>query len=143
MLSAYSSEHSKERKLFFETHFILNNTNSAKVSLQKIFDRITIKSCMPYIGNKEQKWLFLVFPLSDMYIDFDFAPPGAQIKLCIRKIWRVEVYLSSPVTHQRSVLFAVEQIFIIDFIASLKRTSTSARWTCIDAVLPVCFLANP
>ena len=30
------------------------------------------KSYKPYLGNKEQKWLFLVVSLSDVHIDFDF-----------------------------------------------------------------------
>ena len=31
------------------------------------------ESCKPYLGNREQKWLFLVVSLSDVHTDFDFA----------------------------------------------------------------------
>ena len=58
---------------------------------------------MPYLGNKEQKCLFLVFSLSGMHIDFDFVCPffcrarsGAQIKLHGRNIGHVQANLSSP-----------------------------------------------
>ena len=48
------------------------------------------ESSMPYISNKREKWLFLVFPLSDMHIHWLWfcgpfllhAQPGAKMKSC-------------------------------------------------------------
>ena len=80
MLSAYSSEDaSEERKLFFETHLILDiqTTLTLQRSHCKDFwwNYNKNESCMLYVGKKEQQWLFLVSSLSEMHIDFDFARP--------------------------------------------------------------------
>ena len=79
-----------------------NNISTEKASFPHWFQQ-KWKPYKPYLGNKEQRWLFLVVFLSDVLTDFESASrflharSGKQIKLCTQKIGRVEVNLSSPV----------------------------------------------
>ena len=88
---------SKVWELFFETHFIL--AIQATFTLQKRYCKTfwwnnnKNESWKPYLGNREQKLLFLVVSQSDVYSKFDFA---RQIELA-NKIGRGEVNLSSLV----------------------------------------------
>ena len=72
MVTAYSSEYlqthaSEVRKLFFEAHLIFNI--KTKLSLQK--RHIKNESCKSYLGNREQKAIFLVVPQSDVHFSFE------------------------------------------------------------------------
>ena len=93
MLSAYSSEYlqtdaSDVWELFFETHLIWDISNNVHTLQNPHCKNIwwnynKNESFKSYLGNKEQKLLFLVVSQSDMHIDFHFlrsffcAPDGA------------------------------------------------------------------
>ena len=47
-----------------------------KVTARPSFTRLRVK---PYLGNEEQKLLFLVTSQSDVHIDFDFARPFFRV----------------------------------------------------------------
>ena len=106
MLSKYSSEYLKTDasevwKLFFETHLILNIQTT--FTLQKAhwknfwWNYNKNESCKPYLGNKEQKLLFLVVSQLDLHIEFDFARPFFFFFFLACPIGRIEVNFSSPV----------------------------------------------
>ena len=88
---------SKVWELFFETHFIL--AIEATFTPQKPYCKNfwwnynKNENWRSYLGNREQRLLFLVVSQSDIYNEFDFA---RQVGLA-NKIGRVEVNLSSPV----------------------------------------------
>ena len=112
MLSAYSSEYlqtdaSDVWELFFETHLIWDISNNVHTLQNPHCKNIwwnynKNESFKSYLGNKEQKLLFLVVSQLDLPIEIDFAPVffacpiRVQMKLRPQIIGRVEVNLSSP-----------------------------------------------
>ena len=84
MLSAYSSEYlqtdaSDVWELFFETHLIWDISNNVHTLQNPHCKNIwwnynKNESFKSYLGNKEQKLLFLVVSQLDLPIEIDFAP---------------------------------------------------------------------
>ena len=76
------------------------------------------ESGKPYLGNKEQKLLFLVVFQSDVHIGFDFTRPffACRINLRTLKIGPVETNLSSPVYCTFIVILNKDFQSLFDFL---------------------------
>ena len=139
-------------KLFFETHLILDirATFTLKNPNCKNFwwNYNKSESYKPYLGNKEQKLMFLVVCQSDVHIEFDFVSPfffffrarsGAQIKLWALKIGRVEVNLSSPVRTsflQNTSGWLLLNLSNKSFICSSKKVNISIPFWYFPFLIP-------
>ena len=120
MLSAYSSEYlqtnaSNVWELFFETHLILDiqiTFTLCKGTIAKTFKKNCNKneSLKPYLGNKEQKLLFLVASQLDLRIDFVFARPLFFFNF---------VFFCKPERLANEIAYPKNRVHISNFVQSL------------------------
>ena len=120
MLSAYSSEYLQTNasdvwELFFETHLILDiqiTFTLCKGTIAKTFKKNCNKneSLKPYLGNKEQKLLFLVVSQLDLGIDFVFARPLFLFNF---------VFFASPRGRANEIAYPKNRVHISNFVQSL------------------------